>query len=47
MCKGDSFYTRPARIADIVAHTVGKILDQLGISHEVTPRWNGPTREAR
>jgi 4-hydroxy-3-polyprenylbenzoate decarboxylase len=42
-----AFYTRPVSIADIVLHTVGKILDQLGISHEMTPRWNGPARDAR
>lgn len=39
-----AFYARPAGIDDIVRHTVGKILDQLGIVHELTPRWNGPER---
>lgn len=40
-----AFYTRPASVADIVRHTVGKILDQLGIVHEVAPRWSGPARD--
>lgn len=42
-----AFYTRPAGVADIVRHTVGKILDQLHIDHDVTPRWNGPARDIR
>lgn len=42
-----AFYSRPASVADIVSHTVGKILDQLGIDHDVAPRWNGPARDAR
>jgi 4-hydroxy-3-polyprenylbenzoate decarboxylase len=35
------FYTRPATIAELVDHTVGKVLDSLGVDHELTPRWNG------
>ena len=38
------FYTRPQTIDDIVAHTVGKTLDILGIEHEVSPRWAGIDR---
>ena len=36
------FYIRPATIAELVDHTVGKVLDSLGVEHELTPRWNGP-----
>ena len=35
-------YTRPQTIADIVDHTVGKVLDVLGIhDHELFRRWSG------
>jgi len=37
------FYTRPQSVADIVDHTVGKVLDVIGISdHELFRRWSGP-----
>lgn len=36
------FYTRPKTIDDVVAHTVGKVLDQLRIAHNISPRWSGP-----
>jgi flavin prenyltransferase len=37
------FYTRPQTIADIVDHTVGKVLDVIGIhDHELFRRWSGP-----
>ncbi len=35
------FYARPKSIDDIVNHTVGKILDQLGIEHSLFTRWEG------
>lgn len=41
------FYTRPKTIDDIVAHSVGKALDQLGIAHELFPRWTGPASTKR
>lgn len=41
-----SFYTRPQTVADIVAQTVGRALDQLGIQHELIARWSGPPPEA-
>lgn len=37
------FYHHPQRIEDIVDFIVARILDQLGISHELMPRW-GETR---
>jgi 4-hydroxy-3-polyprenylbenzoate decarboxylase len=37
------FYQRPQTIADIVDHTIGKLLDVLGIhDHELFRRWSGP-----
>lgn len=35
------FYHRPASIAEMVDHTVGRVLDLFDISHDMTPRWNG------
>jgi 4-hydroxy-3-polyprenylbenzoate decarboxylase len=35
------FYTRPATVADVVDHTVGKVLDQLRLQHDVSPPWTG------
>jgi len=37
------FYHHPQRIEDLVDFIVARILDQLGISHELMPRW-GETR---
>jgi len=36
-----SFYHRPRTIDDIINQTVGKALDQFGISHELFDRWGG------
>jgi flavin prenyltransferase len=33
-------YARPQSVADIVAHTVGKALDQFGIASELFKRWS-------
>jgi 4-hydroxy-3-polyprenylbenzoate decarboxylase len=35
------FYHRPASIADMVDHTVGRVLDLFDIPHGLTPRWSG------
>lgn len=35
------FYQRPASIAEMVDHTVGRVLDLFDIQHTLTPRWNG------
>jgi 4-hydroxy-3-polyprenylbenzoate decarboxylase len=37
------FYAKPATIADLVDHTVARILDQFGIEHELSSRWAGKT----
>lgn len=34
-----AFYTKPTTVEEVVDHTVGRILDQLGIEHELSPRW--------
>ncbi len=35
-------YARPQTVDDIVAHTVGKALDQFGIPNELFRRWKSP-----
>ena len=35
------FYQRPQSIAEMVDHTVGRVLDLYGVAHSMTPRWNG------
>ncbi len=35
------FYHRPQTIADMVDHTVGRILDLFAVGHALTPRWQG------
>jgi 4-hydroxy-3-polyprenylbenzoate decarboxylase len=35
------FYHRPASIAEMVDHTIGRVLDLFEIQHALTPRWNG------
>lgn len=37
------FYTGVEKIEDLVDFIVGKVLDQLGISHGLYPRWVGST----
>ena len=38
------FYILPKTIDDLVDHSVGKALDQLGIAHDLFPRWSGPKK---
>ena len=35
------FYSRPKTIDDLVDSVVGRILDHLGLVHDLTPRWGG------
>ena len=35
------FYHRPTRIEELVDFVVARILDHLGVRHEVAPRWDG------
>ncbi len=34
-----AFYNRPKTIDDLVNHTVGRVLDRLGIEHALVPEW--------
>lgn len=34
-----AFYSRPQTIDDIVNHTVGRVLDQFGLEHDLIRRW--------
>ena len=36
-----AFYQRPQSIAEMIDHTVGRVLDLLAIEHGMTPRWKG------
>ncbi len=36
------FYMQPQTIADLVAFVVGRVLDLLGLPHELNTRWAGP-----
>ncbi|HII40397.1 MAG TPA: UbiX family flavin prenyltransferase [Thermoplasmata archaeon] len=36
------FYGKPAEVSDLVDFVVARILDHLGIEHELGPRWDGP-----
>lgn len=35
------FYTKPESIDDIVRHTVGRALDQIGLDNDLVKRWQG------
>ena len=36
-----AFYQRPQTLDDIVNHTVARILDRMGIPHDLVPEWRG------
>ena len=36
-----AFYFKPRTVADIIDHTVGKMLDVFDIEHNLFPRWSG------
>lgn len=35
------FYQKPASIAEMIDHTVGRVLDMFDIEHSMAPRWAG------
>ncbi len=36
-----AFYQRPKTVEDIVSHTVGRILDRMGLAHDLVTEWTG------
>lgn len=38
-----AFYHRPKSIDDLLRHIAGKILDQIGIEHDLFDRWDDPS----
>ncbi len=36
-----SMYIRPASVAELVDHTIMRVLDQFGIDAPISPRWEG------
>ncbi len=41
-----AFYNRPERLEEVVDQTVGRVLDRLGLAHDLVPEWMG-TRSQR
>jgi 4-hydroxy-3-polyprenylbenzoate decarboxylase len=41
-----AFYHRPKTIRDLVDHTVGRVLDRLGMPHGLSTEWTGTTPSA-
>lgn len=39
-----AFYTRPKSVDDVVDHIVTRLLDQMGLHSDTTPRWDGQLR---
>ena len=39
------FYGRPKTVEDLVDFVVARILDHLGIEHDLGPRWSGPPED--
>jgi 4-hydroxy-3-polyprenylbenzoate decarboxylase len=37
-----AFYHAPRTLMDVVDHTIGKVLDILGLEHSLFQRWQGP-----
>jgi flavin prenyltransferase len=42
-----AFYHRPQTIMDLIHQTIGKMLDQVGIEHDLFQRWNGHRDEGQ
>jgi flavin prenyltransferase len=36
-----AFYQRPKTLQDIVDHTVGRVLERLGLPQDLVPEWQG------
>jgi 4-hydroxy-3-polyprenylbenzoate decarboxylase len=42
-----AFYPRPRTLDDLVNHTVGRILDRIGIPNDLVPEWPGLGRREK
>ena len=42
-----AFYHRPRTLEELIDHTVGRILDRVGIPHGLSREWTGTGRPAR
>jgi len=40
------FYNRPSSVDDLVAFVVARVLDQLGVEHDLARRWSSGARRA-
>ncbi len=40
------FYGKPREVDDLVDFVVARILDHLGVEHELGPRWSGPPEDS-
>lgn len=40
------FYGHPTEVDDLVDFVVARILDHLGVEHDLGPRWSGPPEES-
>jgi flavin prenyltransferase len=47
MLPAPAFYHRPTTIAELIDHTIGKVLDQLGLAHQLFRRWEGKGKVKR
>jgi 4-hydroxy-3-polyprenylbenzoate decarboxylase len=41
-----AFYNRPSSLSDIIDHTIGRVLDRLGIEQVLVPEWAGTQARA-
>lgn len=42
-----AFYNQPKTLEHVIDHTIGRILDRFGITHELSPRWGEAPSEER
>jgi flavin prenyltransferase len=42
-----AFYPRPRTVDDLVNHTVGRVLDRVGVPHDLVAEWTGTGRARR
>jgi 4-hydroxy-3-polyprenylbenzoate decarboxylase len=42
-----AFYPRPRSVDDLVDHTVGRVLDRVGIAHDLVAEWTGTGKARR